>query len=95
MDLALNPDYVTTMLDRLAEWKCAFWERALKDVGDLVTVVVEADDLAGQQSMLMSPKTYRRLIKPYHQRLFSFIKGKLRSSCSTTRAAPSARSSPI
>jgi len=74
MDLAVNPSYVTTMLGRLAEWKCAFWERALKEVGDLVSVVVEADDLAGQQSMLMSPKTYRRLIKPCHQRLFSFIK---------------------
>jgi uroporphyrinogen decarboxylase len=56
------------------EWKSAYWERALRDVGDLVDVVVEADDLGGQQSLLLSPKTYRRLIKPRHQRLFGFIK---------------------
>ncbi|MFC2030253.1 uroporphyrinogen decarboxylase family protein [Chloroflexota bacterium] len=74
LDLALNPDTVAYMLDRLVEFKCAFWERALSEVGDLVDVVIEADDLAGQQALLLSPKTYRTLIKPRHQRLFSFIK---------------------
>jgi uroporphyrinogen decarboxylase len=62
------------MLDRLVEFKCAFWERALSEVGDLVDVVIEADDLAGQQALLLSPRSYRTLIKPRHQRLFSFIK---------------------
>ena len=48
IDLALNQDYVACMLDRLVECKCAFWERALKEIGDLVDVVIEADDLGGQ-----------------------------------------------
>lgn len=74
LDLALNPDAVAYMLDRLVEYKCAFWEKALREIGDLVDVVVEADDLAGQQALLLSPKTYRTLIRPRHQRLFSFIK---------------------
>ncbi|NOR82215.1 MAG: hypothetical protein GQ526_01840 [Ardenticatenales bacterium] len=74
IDLALNPEYVACMLDRLVDYKCAFWERALDEVGDLVDVVVEADDLAGQKRLLMAPTTYRRLIKPRHRRLFSFIK---------------------
>ena len=64
------------MLDRLVEYKCAFWERALKEIGDLVDVVVEADDLGGQNSPLMSPKTYRSLIQPRHKQLFSFIKAQ-------------------
>jgi uroporphyrinogen decarboxylase len=62
------------MLDRLVEWKCAFWERALKEIGHLVDVVIEADDLGGQSRLLMSPKTYRSLIQPRHKKLFSFIK---------------------
>jgi uroporphyrinogen decarboxylase len=74
VDLAVNNKYVAYMLDRLGDFKCAFWERALQEVGDLVDVVIEADDLAGQQALLMSPDTYRSLIKPRHQRLFSFIK---------------------
>lgn len=75
-DLALNPSAVAGMLDRLVEWKCAYWERALREVGDLVDVVIEADDLAGQQGPLLSPQTYRQWIKPRHQRLFSFIKAQ-------------------
>ncbi len=74
IDLAVNKSLVAYMLDRLVDFKCAFWERALQEVGDLVDVVIEADDLAGQRSLLMSPNTYRSLIKPRHRRLFSFIK---------------------
>ncbi len=51
-------------------------ERALKEIGGLVDVVVEADDLGGQNSPLISPKTYRNLIKPRHLQLFSFIKAQ-------------------
>jgi uroporphyrinogen decarboxylase len=32
--------------------------------------------VAGQNSMLLSPRTYRKLIKPRHERLFSFIKAQ-------------------
>lgn len=76
MDLATHHEFVGYMLDRLVEWKCAFWERALKEIGDLVDIVVEADDLAGQNGPLMSPRTYRNLIQPRHRRLFSFIKAQ-------------------
>jgi uroporphyrinogen decarboxylase len=76
IDLALNQEWVGYMLDRLVEFKSAFWERALREVGDLVDVVVEADDLGGQNASLMSPRTYRQVIQPRHKRLFSFIKAQ-------------------
>jgi uroporphyrinogen decarboxylase len=74
IDLALNQEIVAIMLDRLVEFKSAYWERALGEIGDLVDIVVEADDLGGQNAPLMSPRTYRTLIQPRHQRLFSCIK---------------------
>lgn len=74
LDLAINPDFTAYMLDRMVEFKCAFWERALAEMGDLVDVALEYDDLAGQQSLLFSPETYREIVKPRHERLFSFIK---------------------
>lgn len=76
IDLAVHHDYVAYMLDRITEWKCAFWERALREVGDLVDVVIEADDLGGQNSLLISPETYRSLVQPRHKKLFSFIKAQ-------------------
>ncbi len=74
LDLILNQHFVGYMLDRLVDFKCAFWERALRELDGLVDVVIEADDLAGQRFLLMSPATYRSLIKPRHTRLFNFIK---------------------
>jgi uroporphyrinogen decarboxylase len=76
VDLARNKDWVGYMLDRLVEFKSAYWERALREIGDLVDVVVEADDLGSQHSLLMSPRTYRTVIQPRHKRLFSFIKAQ-------------------
>jgi uroporphyrinogen decarboxylase len=76
IDLALNQNWIAYMLDRMVEFKSAFWERALKEMGDLVDVVIEADDLGAQNNLLLSPDTYRRLIKPRHKQLFKFIKGQ-------------------
>jgi uroporphyrinogen decarboxylase len=72
-DLAVHPDWVAYMVDRMVEFKMAYWERALQEVGDLVDVVLEFDDMAGQQTLLFSPVTYRKVIKPRHQRLFARI----------------------
>jgi uroporphyrinogen decarboxylase len=74
IDLALNQEWVAYMLERLVAFKSAYWERALAELGDLVDIVVEADDLGGQNSPLMSPRTYRKVIQPRHRELFSFIK---------------------
>lgn len=74
VDMALNHEFVTYMLDRLVEFKQAYWERALDDFGDLVTVACEHDDLAGQRNLLFSPDTYRKLLKPQQKKLFGFIK---------------------
>ncbi|MEW5959320.1 MAG: uroporphyrinogen decarboxylase family protein [Chloroflexota bacterium] len=74
IDMALNHEFVTYMLDRLVEFKQAYWERALADFGDLVEVACEHDDLAGQKALLFSPDTYRKLVKPQQQKLFGYIK---------------------
>jgi uroporphyrinogen decarboxylase len=76
IDLARNKDWVGYMLDRLVEFKSAYWGRALQEIGELVDIVVEADDLGSQRSLLMSPRTYRHVIQPRHRRLFSFIKAQ-------------------
>jgi uroporphyrinogen decarboxylase len=76
VDLARHKDWVGAMLDRLVAFKSAYWQRALAEVGDLVDVVVEADDLGAQNAPLMSPRTYRQVIQPRHKQLFSFIKAQ-------------------
>jgi uroporphyrinogen decarboxylase len=70
----LNPKTVTAIFDKVLELKLAYWEKALAICGDNVDVVCEADDLAGQNGLIISPKTYRDLLKPRHAELFRFIK---------------------
>jgi uroporphyrinogen decarboxylase len=76
MDLAGDPDRARQVMERILEIKLAYWDRALRELGDLVDVVGEADDLGGQDRTLFSPATYRTLVKPLQRELFSFIRAR-------------------
>ncbi len=75
-DFYLYPDLAEYIMDTVVDIKMVFWEKALEQVGDLVDVVIEADDLAGQKNLFFSPEQYRQYIKPRHIKLFQFIKSK-------------------
>ncbi len=72
-DLVVNEKLAVGLMRRILEIKLRYWEVALREAGENVDVVAEADDLGAQSRPLISPATYRRLIKPLHQELFSFI----------------------
>lgn len=74
IDLVTKPKIVEYFLDKMVELKAAYWKYILNKFGQHIDVVNEADDMAGQNSMLFSPETYRKLVKPYHRALFSTIK---------------------
>jgi len=74
IDLVTKPKIVEYFLDKMVELKAAYWKYILNKFGQHIDVVNEVDDMAGQNSMLFSPETYRKLIKPYHRALFSTIK---------------------
>lgn len=75
-DFYLYPDVAEYIMDVVVEIKTVFWEKALEQVGDLVDVVIEADDLAGQKNLFFHPDQYRQFIKPRHTKLFQYIKSK-------------------
>jgi len=74
MDLAADPKLACYLMDTIAEIKMVYWEKALDEIGEDVMVVPEADDLAGQDGLLISLEMYRKLIKPRHEKLLSFIR---------------------
>lgn len=73
MDFAANEKLLVGLMRKVMELKMAYWEVALREAGDNVDAVNEADDFAGQYSMLISPAMYRRIVKPLHKELFDFI----------------------
>jgi uroporphyrinogen decarboxylase len=73
-DMLTDPELAGAILDLVCENKMKYWGRALELVGDNVMMISEADDLCSQERPLISPELYRKMIKPRHTRLFSFIK---------------------
>jgi len=73
-DMLTNTPLAEAILDLVCENKMNYWGRALELVGENVMMISEADDLSSQDRLLISPALYRKLIKPRHNRLFTFIK---------------------
>ncbi len=73
MDLAGDPAVASRVMERILEVKLAYWERVLPLVGEFADVIVEADDLGGQDRTLFAPSTYRALVKPLHRALFDWL----------------------
>jgi uroporphyrinogen decarboxylase len=74
MDMATNPRLCQAKMEKILELKMAYWGRVLAQVEEEYVVVSCADDLGGQNGLLVSLEMYRELVWPYHQRLFQFLK---------------------
>jgi uroporphyrinogen decarboxylase len=72
-DFVNNERLLARVMDKVLELKMAYWEKALELGGEYLDVIQEADDLAGQNKLLISPRTYRAVCKPRHKELFDFI----------------------
>jgi len=79
MDMASDEAMVHAIMEKELEIKMKYWGRVLEILVRHTLVISEADDLGGQDSLLVSLPMYKRLIWPYHKRLFDFIKQKART----------------
>ena len=71
MDLVLDPSVACALMDKIMELKIAFYRLAGEQLTGLVHFIREGDDVAGQESLLISPDVYREYLKPRHARLFA------------------------
>ena len=73
-NILLHPEVVHAALERITRFFEHKLRRSLAQVADLVDVLYFADDLGTQRGLLISPRAYREVVKPYHQRLFRLAK---------------------
>jgi len=69
-NVLLNPEVVRAALERITRFFEHKLRRSLAQCADLVDILYFADDLGTQRGLLMSRRTYREVLGPYHQRLF-------------------------
>ena len=78
-DLAANPDFALALLRQVADLQKAAACRMMEAAGEYIDVVITGDDLGSQKAPLISPKMYRRMIKPIHAELLSAIKSRTKA----------------
>lgn len=74
MDLVANPKFAEAIMDKMVEFYFGYWEEIRPLVGRYVQIIKMGDDLGGQDGSLIGRELYRKMIKPRHKEIFSFIK---------------------
>jgi uroporphyrinogen decarboxylase len=68
------PDFTRALLTKITECCKTLMGHFLREIGDDIDMIKIGDDLGMQNSLLMSPKMYRDIVKPIHADYISFIK---------------------
>jgi uroporphyrinogen decarboxylase len=76
MDLLVNQGFAHALMDKLLEAQLKRFEHYAATVGQYIHVVHLEEDLGMQDRPLMSPSLYRKMVKPYQEKLVSFIKSR-------------------
>jgi len=74
MDLASDPVFAGTLLQKLVEANIRRLEQILPVVEGTIQVIQVGDDLGMQDGPQLSPRLYRQVVKPWHKELYQYIK---------------------
>jgi uroporphyrinogen decarboxylase len=73
-NMAVKPDFAEALLKKHAELCKTLMGHFLAELGDNVDIVKIGDDLGMQDRLMISPRMYRRILKPIHADYIAFIK---------------------
>ena len=73
MDLMLNPELAHALFRRVTDFFKEYFRRVLSAGAGEIDLVFTADDVGGQQGLLMSLPMWEEFLKPYHTELNAVI----------------------
>jgi len=73
VDILESPELAATILDKVTDFYVERASRMLAAAGGRIDLVFTADDIGGQQGLLMSLSTWEHILKPLHRRLNAAI----------------------
>lgn len=68
-DLILNPELADAILGRVADFMVAHFDRMLAAGRGRIDLAFTADDIGGQEGLLLSLEMWKRHLEPHHRRL--------------------------
>ena len=79
MNLAVEPDFAQELLNKNNQLCMRLMSNFLDQCGDLIDIIKIGDDLGTQESLMISPRMYRRMLKPLHAEMIAMIKQKTKA----------------
>jgi uroporphyrinogen decarboxylase len=74
LNMAMNPDFAEALMRKNLYYCKQLLEKFLIEIGDNIDIIKIGDDLGTQDRLMISPKMYRKLLKPIHAELIEHIK---------------------
>ncbi|GMV34540.1 MAG: hypothetical protein DCC59_02650 [Chloroflexi bacterium] len=78
-NLGRHPDFAVALLQKTNEMCKTLMGHFLDECGDVIDIIKVGDDLGMKTSLMLSPKMYRKLVKPIHADYLSFIKSRTKA----------------
>jgi len=79
MNLAMHPEFAEAMLKKNLELCKQHMGHFLDAIGENIDMIKIGDDLGSQDRLMISPRMYRKMLKPLHADLIAFIKERTRA----------------
>lgn len=76
LNMARDPDFARALIEKIAVYCKQLMGRFLEELGDNVDMIKIGDDLGTRNSLVISPKMYREILKPIHADFINFIKAR-------------------
>ncbi len=79
LNLVDAPDFAAALLRKITDLCLQNLDHFLAATGDRLDMIILADDLGTQTNLLISPRTYRSLLKPLHAELIARVRAHSRA----------------
>jgi len=79
LNMAMRPDFAEALLRKNLQYCKELMGYFLQAIGENIDIIKIGDDLGTQDRLMISPKMYRKILKPIHAELISFIKERTKA----------------
>ncbi len=79
LNMAMNPDFSKALLRKITDLCKTLMGHFLDEAGDNLDIIKIGDDLGTQEKLMISPRMYRQILKPFHVELIQFIKERTKA----------------
>jgi len=79
LNMAMNPDFSKALLRKITDLCKTLMGHFLDEAGDNLDIIKIGDDLGTQEKLMISPRMYRQILKPFHAELIQFIKERTKA----------------